>query len=406
VNGQTCTLGSTCTVTAPAGSVTTKGDLQGYDTAPDRIPIGSNGQVLTADSTQALGLKWAAGGGGSSPLTTKGDVYGYDTADARIPVGSNGQVLTADSTQALGVKWAAGGGGATGVLLSGSADPAVPSVTIVQSTKSANDVSSLAFSAHVTAGNLLVVAFGASTSGGFTSPIVVSDTLGNTWVQQVNAQNTGQPTMTAIATCVTASSGADTVSVSGAGGANSQIVIAEISGNFTATADATGVATSGTTPPTLSLTEAYDLFFTAWYANGLPSVVGPEIFVQQITGNFWALNLAYVMESSSGAYASSLNGSTYGTVIASVALLANPPSSPGVDGDWYLNTTTGILWGPRTGGVWSKSGFALVDVGGETTGSGTALLGTNCPAGTVSAPYTWVKLTANDGSTVYMPAWK
>jgi hypothetical protein len=171
-------------------------------------------------------------------------------------------------------------------------------------------------------------------------------------VQQVNAQNTGQPTMTAIATCVTASSGADTVSVSGAGGANSQIVIAEISGNFTATADATGVATSGTTPPTLSLTKAYDLFFTAGYANpenGLPSVVGPEIFVQQITGNFWALNLAYVMESSSGAYASSLNGSTYGTVIASVALLANPPSSPGVDGDWYLNTTTGHPLGAKDG---------------------------------------------------------
>jgi hypothetical protein len=102
---------------APAGSVTTKGDLQGYDTAPDRIPVGSNGQVLTADSTQALGLKWATGGGGSSPLTTKGDVYGFDTADARIPVGSDGQVLTADSTQALGVKWAAGGGGGDSTLL-------------------------------------------------------------------------------------------------------------------------------------------------------------------------------------------------------------------------------------------------------------------------------------------------
>jgi len=46
-------------------------------------------------------------GGGSSPLTTKGDVYGYSTADARIPVGANGEVLTADSTVALGLKWAA-----------------------------------------------------------------------------------------------------------------------------------------------------------------------------------------------------------------------------------------------------------------------------------------------------------
>lgn len=53
---------------------------------------------------------------GSSPLTTKGDVYGYSSVDARIPVGSDGDVLTADSTQALGVKWAAGGGGGGGTL--------------------------------------------------------------------------------------------------------------------------------------------------------------------------------------------------------------------------------------------------------------------------------------------------
>lgn len=45
------------------------------------------------------------GGGGTSPLTTKGDLFGFDTADARVPVGTNGDVLTADSTQALGVKW-------------------------------------------------------------------------------------------------------------------------------------------------------------------------------------------------------------------------------------------------------------------------------------------------------------
>ena len=54
------------------------------------------------------------GGGSSSPLTTKGDVWGYDTADARIPVGSDGQVLKADSSEALGVKWAAPGGGVAG----------------------------------------------------------------------------------------------------------------------------------------------------------------------------------------------------------------------------------------------------------------------------------------------------
>lgn len=43
----------------------------------------------------------------SSPLTTKGDIWGYSTVDARIPVGTNNFVLTADSTQTLGLKWAA-----------------------------------------------------------------------------------------------------------------------------------------------------------------------------------------------------------------------------------------------------------------------------------------------------------
>ena len=45
--------------------------------------------------------------GGSSPNTTKGDIHGYSTVDARIPIGADTFVLTADSTQALGLKWAA-----------------------------------------------------------------------------------------------------------------------------------------------------------------------------------------------------------------------------------------------------------------------------------------------------------
>lgn len=44
-------------------------------------------------------------GSASSPLTTKGDVYTYSTTNARLPVGTNGQVLTADSGEATGLKW-------------------------------------------------------------------------------------------------------------------------------------------------------------------------------------------------------------------------------------------------------------------------------------------------------------
>lgn len=61
------------------------------------------------------GSAWVAIGGGglSSPLTTKGDVWGYSTTNARVPVGTNGQVLTADSAEATGVKWATASSGAS-----------------------------------------------------------------------------------------------------------------------------------------------------------------------------------------------------------------------------------------------------------------------------------------------------
>lgn len=103
-------------VTTPATAfnniapTTTKGDLIAYSTTNARLPVGSNGQFLQADSTQTLGVKW--GSGSASPLTTKGDIWTYSTVDARQGVGSDGQVIIADSTQTVGWKWgtAASGG--------------------------------------------------------------------------------------------------------------------------------------------------------------------------------------------------------------------------------------------------------------------------------------------------------
>ena len=142
-----------------------KGDLLGYSTAGARVPIGTNGHVLTADSAQALGLKWAApdvtqaeldahaavtssvhgisafgatlvddadaatarttlglGSAATSASTAfvastlpdaKGDLFTATAADtpARLAVGTDGHVLTADSAQSTGIKWAAASGG-------------------------------------------------------------------------------------------------------------------------------------------------------------------------------------------------------------------------------------------------------------------------------------------------------
>jgi len=82
------------------------------DEANLKLPAGpTNDYVLTADSGESGGMKWAVASGGSSPLTTKGDLYGYSTTDARLPIGTNDYVLTADSGETLGLKWAAASSG-------------------------------------------------------------------------------------------------------------------------------------------------------------------------------------------------------------------------------------------------------------------------------------------------------
>lgn len=48
-----------------------------------------------------------SGGGTTSPLTTKGDIYVFSTTNTRLPVGADGFVLSADSTQITGLKWIA-----------------------------------------------------------------------------------------------------------------------------------------------------------------------------------------------------------------------------------------------------------------------------------------------------------
>jgi len=95
------------------------------------ITQGGTGQITAILGFNAL-----------SPITTKGDLITSDgTNDVRLPVGANDYVLTADSTQSSGVKWAAANVGTvtevTGVspisVATGTSTPAI-SITAGTST--------------------------------------------------------------------------------------------------------------------------------------------------------------------------------------------------------------------------------------------------------------------------------
>jgi hypothetical protein len=93
---------------------TTKGDLP-VATGPGAVVrqgVGTDGQVLTADSTQSTGVRWTAAPGGgvlASNWAAKGDLVAGASASnpQRLAIGTDGQVLVADSAQTLGMRWAA-----------------------------------------------------------------------------------------------------------------------------------------------------------------------------------------------------------------------------------------------------------------------------------------------------------
>ena len=57
-------------------------------------------------------------------------------------------------------------------------------------------------------------------------------------------------------------------------------------------------------------------------------------------------------------------------------------------------------------GVTLSLGTVRFTSGLTATGAGVPLWGANCPAGTVSAPYTWIRVVVPDGSIAYIPAYK
>lgn len=83
---------------------------QGVDTSMQDLLGGTTGQVLSKTSNTNMDFTWVTPTD-QTPLTTKGDLFTFSTVDARLGVGTNGQVLQADSAEATGLKWATPAGG-------------------------------------------------------------------------------------------------------------------------------------------------------------------------------------------------------------------------------------------------------------------------------------------------------
>lgn len=136
--------------------------------------------VKQSDGTWAPGNPTAA-----SPLTTKGDIYVYGSADTRLPVGTNGQVLTADSAEATGLKWTAAGSGDVSAASNFGTDNVLvksdgitkgvqaTGITIADTTDAMSGMASITIDAS---GSLL---FGAST--------IITDSAGTTTLSNIDA---------------------------------------------------------------------------------------------------------------------------------------------------------------------------------------------------------------------------
>jgi hypothetical protein len=145
--------------------VTAKGDLI-VATASGSVTnqaVGSNNQVLTADSAQADGVKWA--NGSAATLTTTGDLLYASAANtpARLAIGSTNQVLTVSG----GVPtWATPAASATSWTLISSVTTSGANTITISGISGYDKLMIFAFDVNSPAGSEPVFRFNGVSTGG------------------------------------------------------------------------------------------------------------------------------------------------------------------------------------------------------------------------------------------------
>lgn len=144
---------------------------QDIDTAMVDLKGGTTGQVLAKASGTDLDFSWVAQDDSNAIqnaiVDAKGDLIGATAADtpARLAVGTNGQVLTADSAEATGLKWGTPASGLT-LAKTQTIGSAVSSVTVSDAFSSTYDAYKVVITGGAAdAGREIVLTLGSTTSG-------------------------------------------------------------------------------------------------------------------------------------------------------------------------------------------------------------------------------------------------
>lgn len=142
---------------------------QDIDTAFVDLKGGTSGQVLAKNSNSDLDFTWVAQDDSNAIqnaiVDAKGDLIAATAADtpARLAVGTNGQVLTADSTAATGLAWTtiASGSTFTGVAVYGTGTTvSAPNNTVVTVTFNSEAIDTNGFHSTTTDTSRLTVPSG------------------------------------------------------------------------------------------------------------------------------------------------------------------------------------------------------------------------------------------------------
>ena len=84
----------------------TKGQIHTYSTENTALDVGTDGYILSADSTEGTGLKYIANTDAGLTLGSKGDIHTRSASNqAALAVGTNNYVLTAASGETTGLVW-------------------------------------------------------------------------------------------------------------------------------------------------------------------------------------------------------------------------------------------------------------------------------------------------------------